>query len=401
MSIPAWWPTPRALRDFPWRQTACTLRARFREDHLALTASSLTFTTLISLVPLFTVLLAVFSAFPAFGKLQLLLQQWLAERLFPPAISQQVLGALQQFAAKASRVGALGFAFFIGSALSLVLTIDRTLNAIWRVQRRRPYAHRVLMYWAVLTFGPLALAAVLGIASYAVSASRGWVQALPVALQWLLNLSGYGLSLLAVAALFRFVPNTAVRWRHAFAGAVFVGLGLEVARQLLSAYLAAMPAMSKVYGAFVTVPILLLWVYMVWIVVLLGAVVAAYLPSLLSGVRRRGGTAGWRFTLAVEVLDALRAARATDAKGLAVTDLARKLGVDALELEPVVDRLIALDWVGALEDGRCVLLADLAHARIEPLIDALLLTPGPSVEYFRKTVGMPAWNGQVLLPKKE
>ena len=107
----------RRLKDFPWLETARTLRERFREDHLGLTASSLTFTTVISLVPLFTVLLAVFSAFPAFDKLQGVLQQWLIDSLFPDIIARQVLGYLNQFSAKASRVGAVGFALLLVTAL--------------------------------------------------------------------------------------------------------------------------------------------------------------------------------------------------------------------------------------------------------------------------------------------
>ena len=140
MTNQAWHSTLRALRHFPWRETGQTLRERFREDHLALTASSLTFTTVISLVPLFTVLLAVFSAFPAFNKLQGVLQQWLSDSLFPDAIARQVMGYLNQFSAKASRVGTVGFAFLLVTALSVILTIDRTLNGIWRVRRARPLA---------------------------------------------------------------------------------------------------------------------------------------------------------------------------------------------------------------------------------------------------------------------
>mgnify|MGYP002682944550 CR=1 FL=1 len=151
MTNQEWRQTVRALRHFPWLETARTLRDRFREDHLALTASSLTFTTVISLVPLFTVLLAVFSAFPAFNKLQGVLQQWLSDSLFPDAIARQVMGYLNQFSAKASRVGMFGFAFLLVTALSLILTIDRTLNGIWRVRRPRPIAQRVLVYWAALT----------------------------------------------------------------------------------------------------------------------------------------------------------------------------------------------------------------------------------------------------------
>lgn len=399
MTNQEWRQTVRALRHFPWLETARTLRDRFREDHLALTASSLTFTTVISLVPLFTVLLAVFSAFPAFNKLQGVLQQWLSDSLFPDAIARQVMGYLNQFSSKASRVGMVGFGFLLMTALSLILTIDRTLNGIWRVRRSRPLAQRVLMYWAVLTFGPLALAALLATGSYAASASRGLVSELPAAVGFLLDLMQFGLVAWAMAALFHYVPNTWVRWGHAAAGGVFVALGLELAKKGLALYLALLPGMSAIYGAFAAVPILLLWVYIVWVVVLLGAVIAAYLPSLLAGVQRRGGTPGWHFQLAVEAVQALDAARGTPAKGLNVADLAQRLKVDSLQLEPVIDTLLALDWVGQLEDGRDVLLVDLEKTAAAPLVDALLLAPGSSVENFRENSMIPALNGRMLLQK--
>src|SRR5688572_5889113 len=123
------------LSRFPWASTAQTLRQRFREDRLGLTASSLTFTTTIALVPFFTVALALFTAFPIFGKLQANLQTWLVQSLVPESISRQVLGYLTQFAGKASRLGSVGLAALLVTALALVLTIDRTLNGIWRVKR--------------------------------------------------------------------------------------------------------------------------------------------------------------------------------------------------------------------------------------------------------------------------
>src|SRR5512133_3130653 len=115
---------------FPWRSTASTLRERFREDRLGLTASSLTFTTTMALVPFFTLALAVFTAFPTFGKLQTALQAWLVQSLIPDAIARQVLGYLTQFSGKASRLGAAGLGALFVTALALVLTIDRTLNSI-------------------------------------------------------------------------------------------------------------------------------------------------------------------------------------------------------------------------------------------------------------------------------
>mgnify|MGYP003381909963 CR=1 FL=1 len=123
----------QTLRHFPWRNTAWAMRQRFREDHLGLTASSLT--TTLALVPLITVALAVFTAFPIFGKLQTVLQKWLVESLVPDNIARQVLGYLTQFASQANKLGAVGLFGVVVSALLLILTIDYTLNAIWRVRR--------------------------------------------------------------------------------------------------------------------------------------------------------------------------------------------------------------------------------------------------------------------------
>ena len=158
----------QSLRTWPWFDTLRTLRLRFREERLGITAGSLTFTTLIALVPLVTVMLAIFTAFPIFAQFQTALQKYFLQMLVPDNIAKPVLASLTQFASKASRVGAAGLIFLGGSALLLMLSIDRTLNAIWRVQRPRPMAQRVLVYWAALTLGPLLLGGSLTLTSYAI-----------------------------------------------------------------------------------------------------------------------------------------------------------------------------------------------------------------------------------------
>jgi membrane protein len=367
------------LARFPWLPTALTLRERFREDRLGLSASSLTFTTTIALVPFFTVALALFTAFPIFGKLQANLQGWLVQSLVPDAIARQVLGYLTQFAGKASRLGGVGLAALVVSAIALVLTIDRTLNGIWRVRRPRPLGERVLIYWATITLGPLLLAASLGTSSYVISAGRGLVSALPGALAFIINTVEFVLLAGALSALYRYVPNTPVRRSHAIAGGVFAALGLELAKRLLAWYIGKVPTYSMVYGAFATVPILLVWIYIAWVIVLLGAVITAYLPSLLAGPRRRGGGHGWQFQLALEILGYLDQARSTARRGLTATELAAKMEVDVLQLEPVLQTLVQLDWIGRLnevddqEGTRYVLLADAQSTALEPLMRHLLL----------------------------
>ena len=366
------------LAHFPWRDTLLTLRGRFREDQMGLTASSLTFTTSIALVPFFTVALAIFTAFPMFSKLQGALQGWLVSSLIPDNIARQVLGYLTLFSSQANKLGVAGLAVLLVTAIALILTIDRTLNNIWRVKVPRPLTQRVLIYWAAITLGPLLLAVSLAVSSFVVSASSGLVGSLPFSLRFLLDVFQFGLVAGSLAALYHYVPNTYVKWTHAWAGGVFVAAGIEVAKKVLSLYLSNVPTYSMIYGAFATLPILLVWIYVAWIIVLLGAVIAAYLPSLLAGVARRGGGHGWQFQLAIEVLQQLDAQRESARRGCGASALAQALQVDVLQLEPALEVLTALQWIGQLVEerdleSRYILLADPDQTPLEPLMQLLLL----------------------------
>jgi membrane protein len=363
-----------------WLDAAHTLRERFREDRLGLTASSLTFTTTIALVPFFTVALAVFTAFPMFSKLQDVLQKWLIESLVPDNIARQVLGYLGQFAGKASKLGVVGLAALLGSALALIFTIDRTLNSIWRVRARRPFGQRVLIYWAAITLGPVVLGASLSMTSYALSASKGLVGALPGGVGFLLDVLQFLLVAGGMAAMFHYVPNTFVRWGHAWMGGLFVSSLMEVAKKLLGVYLSKVPTYSAVYGAFATLPILLIWIYVAWVIVLLGAALTAYVPSLIAGIPRRRSGIGWQFQLALEVLRELDQADSQAAKGRTMSQLCTILSVDAQRVEPVVEALTALDWIGLLNEAdvygaeaRFVLLVRPEEVILAPLMQALLL----------------------------
>jgi membrane protein len=382
------------LSRFPWKNTALTLRERFREDRLGLTASSLTFTTTIALVPLLTVALALFTAFPMFAKFQDVLQKWLVESLIPDNIARQVLGYLTQFAGRAGRLGWAGLTVLFFTALSLIFTIDRTLNAIWRVRRPRPLGQRILVYWAALTLGPLLVAASLSITSYLVSASRGMVGGVPGGVRLMLDAVEFLLVAGGLAATYHYVPNTQVKWGHAWSGALFATLALEGARKLLAVYLKAVPTYSAVYGAFATVPILLVWIYVAWVIVLLGAVIAAYLPSLLAGVARRSPGPGWRFRLVLEMLSTLESARQAPGHGLTLMQIAQRLRVDPLQLEPLAETLEQMDWVGRVGvDGngdppRLVLLADPDFTPLAPLLQALLLPREATTEPFWNNTGL-------------
>ena len=378
------------LQRWPYLDTAITLRQRFREDRLGLTAGSLTFTTLISLVPLVTVMLAAFAAFPMFSTFQDALQKYFLQSLVPDAIARPVLGALTQFSSKASRLGSVGLIALVGSTLALMLTIDRTLNAIWRVRTPRPIAQRVLVYWAAVTLGPLLLGISLSLTSYAISASQGLVGGMPGGMGFLLGTMEFVLLGMGMAGLFHYVPNTHVRWRHAVAGGLFVAIGFEVAKRLLALYLVQVPTYAMVYGAFATLPIFLIWLYLSWVIVLLGAVVAAYAPSLQMRVTRWPDAPGSRFQLALAVLRELARVHGHERKGLSNAELSESLRIDPLQTDPILEALIALDWVGRLDedgDARYVLLCDPARTPAEPLVSMLLIQPMPSLRAFWQRAG--------------
>ena len=204
---------------------------------------------------------------------------------------------------------------------------------------------------------------------------RGWLQLLEfLLLAW------------GCSALYRYVPYTQVRWSHALVGGVWVALAFELARKVLAYYVGKMPTYSVIYGAFATVPILLSWIYLVWVIVLVGAVLVANLPRLMSGQLRDDRSVGWRFQLALEVLQRLHQARHTPLHGVSLLQLCEELRLDPLQLEAVLATLIDLDWIARLSEAerqghrarqvaRYVLLVDPQQTPLFPLMARLLLAP--------------------------
>lgn len=381
------------LMQFPWQPMGRTLWRRFREVRLGMTASSLTFTTVLALVPLFTLGLAIFTAFPIFAKVQDQLQRWLIDSLVPESISRQVLGSLTQFSKKANRLGLVGLIAVVMTSLALLVTIDRTLGQIWRVNRLRPWGQRVLIYWAGLTLGPLLLGGSLAISSYLFTGYLSdYADWLPVTVRSLLDLVEFGLLAATVTGLYYYLPNTRVDWRHALTGGVAVALGLELAKNLLAIYLAQMPTYSAIYGAFSAVPILLVWIYVAWVVVLLGAVLTASLPEIGRQAKRPVDGPGWSFRLALETLGLLRDARVNSPQGLRLIEMASQLKIEHRHAIRVMDALHELGWAGRIEqadsktDSAWVLLIDLSTTPLAPLAEKLWLAhPSEADVIWQKT----------------
>ena len=389
-------PLLQALQQWPWLETLRTLRLRFREDRLGQIAGSLTFTTLISLVPLVTVTLAVLSAFPMFGNLEGVLQKYFLQALVPDSIARPVLAAVTQFAGKANRLGTVGFVSLALAVLALMVTIDRAMNTIWRVRSPRPFAQRVLIYWTAATLGPLLLGLSLSATSYAISASQGFVAALPGGLAVLIASVQFVFLAAGLAGLYHYTPNTHVQWRHAWAGGLFATAGFEVAKSALGWYLGNVSSYALIYGAFATLPIFLIWIYLGWVIVLLGAVIAAYAPSLQRRVVRWRDGPGAQFHLAVALLRHLARSHSGATHGMSANDLSLALRTDPLQIEPILHRLVTLDWAGRLEETdnpRYVLLCDPATTLARPLLAQLLLEPSGAMHGFWERAGF----GDVML----
>ena len=252
---------------------------RAREERVPQAAGSLTFTTLLSVVPFLAVSFALFTRFPVFQRFEKALEELLLKSLLPADISRTVLRYLTQFADNANGLTWAGSLFVLVTAITMMLTVENALNRIWQVKKPRPIVKRVALYALMLAIGPPALGASLWATSYVLSASLGWIGSLPPSLRFVLNLGPVLLGALALASLFYFVPNTRVRRRDAIVGGVLASIGFELGKRGFAAYLVKVPTYKAVYGAFAAFPVFLLWVYFSWLVTLTAAIVTANLAG--------------------------------------------------------------------------------------------------------------------------
>ncbi|MET0335462.1 MAG: YihY family inner membrane protein [Rhizobacter sp.] len=250
---------------------------RARKERLPQIAGSLTFTTLLSVVPFLAVCFALFTRFPVFHRFEVALEEHLLRSLLPAEISRTVLRYLHQFAANASGLTVVGSLFLLATAMALLLTVENAFNQIWGVKRNRPFFKRLGLYVLMLALGPPVLGVSLWATSYVVGASVGWLGQLPPSARFVLNLGPVLLTWVGLSCLFRYVPNTRVRWHHAVIGGLLASVALELGKRGFAAYLLKVPTYKAVYGAFAVFPVFLLWVYFSWAVTLAAALVAANL----------------------------------------------------------------------------------------------------------------------------
>ncbi|MCM2328141.1 MAG: YihY family inner membrane protein [Lysobacter sp.] len=278
-------PLPAILRD-PAGFVAFVLR-RWREDRCPQIAGSLTFTTLLALVPLFTVAVAVLSALPFFEDAMVQIKIFLLMNLVPEIAGKIITVYMIQFAGAAARLTTVSLVVLVAMALATLFTVDRSLNVIWRVDRHRPLWLSVAGYAALLVLGPILIGLSVWATSWLVAASLDRLDMSSQVEALVLRIVPVSVSATAFFLVYRIIPNRPVPARHALAGGIVAALVFEAMKSAFAAYIRAVPTYQLVYGAFAAVPIFLVWVYLSWLVVLFGAEFTAAL-AWWRGRRWRG-----------------------------------------------------------------------------------------------------------------
>jgi membrane protein len=338
------------VRGLTWNEARDLVRfarRRLTEEKLPQVAGSLTFTTTLAIVPLLTIVLAIFTTFPMFGKLRTALDNYFVQMLMPKAIANTITSNLTQFASKATGLSAVGGIALVFTTVALIGTIERAFNQIWKVRRPRPVVQRVLVYWALVTLGPLAFGLSLTLTSQLFSATNGLMSLVPFLGAVFYTLVSVALTTGAYVLLYMTVPNRDVDWRDAMWGGLVAAIAFEVAKRVFAIFIRQFPTYAIIYGALAALPLFLVWMYLSWMITLVGALLTAALPIVKYERWWYEPVPGGAFVDAMAVLKVLHGgARLT---GTAMVSSAQiractRIGYD--EMTELLERMVAAGWVG-------------------------------------------------------
>ena len=260
------------------------LFVRFKEDRIIFYSGYLSYVTLLSMVPLLAVTFSAFSLFPVF-------QEWRGEleafvfKNFVPTLGEAIQGHFVRFVENATKMTPVGLVILILLALLLIYSIDHTLNHIWRVRKNRRLIVSFSIYWVVLTLGPVLIGTSLLTTSYLLSLTGFEENTLLAVRKLFLELLPYLASFSSFLLLYLVVPNTSVHFWSALSGAMIAAILFELSKSAFALYFTHFPVYQAIYGALAIIPLLFIWVYVSWIVVLVGAQVAASLDGFLMAQR--------------------------------------------------------------------------------------------------------------------
>lgn len=241
---------------------------RIDQDNMTTLTGNLAYVSLLSLVPFVAVVFALFAAFPMFSDVSIQLRHFIFAN-FMPATGDIIQRYIEQFVANSSKMTAVGACGLIVTALLLMYAVDSALNTIWRSKRVRPKIYSFAVYWMILTLGPLLAGASLAISSYLLSLR--WVSGFDSLIDNVLRIFPLLLSWLSFWLLYSIVPTTRVPARDALVGSLVAALLFELGKKGFALYITMFPSYQLIYGVLAVIPILFVWVYWTWCIVLLGA----------------------------------------------------------------------------------------------------------------------------------
>lgn len=343
---------------------------RFQGDRAVRMAASLSYTSLLSLVPLMAIALAMLAAFPVFDDIRDQVQGWIFAN-FVPAVGELVQERVAAFIANAGRLTAAGVVGLAVTAVLLLVTIEDAFNTVFRVERERSPLAKLLVYWTLVTLGPLLIGLSLSLQTYLAAASH-----------WALGQTGTALftmplptllSILAFTILLMAAPNRPVLVRDALIGGTVAGVIFAILRGGFGYYVASAEFYTNVYGAVAALPIFLMWMFLSWTAVLVGAEVTAALPERRAGFHREDKSArsSRHLTVALDVLAALGEASRNGKGGVSRRNLLKHSPVAEGDLRPVLLKLLSTAFIVQTQDKSYVLARDLTATTLNDLLRAL------------------------------
>jgi len=297
---------------------------RFNDDQCFEAAGALSFTTVFAMVPLLTVALSVFASFPEFSRFSEAVTSFVF-RHFVPTSGVEIEAYLREFIDKASHLTAVGTIALFISGLLLMTSIEHSFNRIWRVVAPRKALPRFIVFWTALTLGPLLVGAGLAISSALLANPYLAGIATNYDLETLaLRAMPFMVTFSAATLAYFIIPNCPVRLHHAGIGALFTSMAFEIAKRAFTDFVGQFASYQQIYGAVAFIPVFLLWIYISWVVVLLGASLTAALGAFSHEASKLKLPERKRFPAMLRLLGRLREAQALGV-GLSVGDLARRL----------------------------------------------------------------------------
>lgn len=340
----------QTVRSLSWpevRDLFLFARRRLQEESVPQVAGSLTFTTVFALVPLLTIALAIFTTFPIFNTFRSSLEAYFVQSVMPKTISSTILNYLTMFASKATRLSAVGAVALIFTSIAMMNLIERVFNRIWRVRGQRSWTKRILVYWALISLGPLLIGVSLTLSSQVFMATSDLVGDVPILGALIYTVLSFTLTMATFTLLYVVVPNRDVDWHDAAWGGLVAGLAFEIAKRGFAIFITQFPTYSKIYGALAALPLFLLWVYVSWMITLFGALLTAALPVVKYERWWHEAQPGGEFVDAMAILRVLHVASMCGDTALVSSGQIRertRLGFD--EMDNLLERMVAEGWVG-------------------------------------------------------